>query len=161
PHLFKKVPYDTLKDFIGLTPLATQVGVVVVHPSLPAKGIREFIALARARPGQIAYASSGNGSFVHLAMALLASMADTKMIHVPYKGGGPAAVAIASGEVQAMAATIGSIIPHIEAQRLRPIGVTSDKRVSQYPQIPTIAEQGVPGYEFTAWIGSFLPAGVP
>ena len=160
-HLYKGLPYDALKDFIGLTPLALQVGVVVVHPSLPASSIKEFVALGRARPGQIVYASSGNGSFVHLAMALLNSMTNTKMVHVPYKGGGPAAIAIVSGEVQAMAATIGSVIPHIDSKRLRAIGVTSDKRVNQYPQVPTIAEQGVAGYEFTAWIGSFAPAGTP
>ncbi|HKA42823.1 MAG TPA: tripartite tricarboxylate transporter substrate binding protein [Burkholderiales bacterium] len=161
PHLYKKLPYDTLRDFVGVTPLALQVGIIVVHPSLPAKSIKEYIALGRAHPGQIVYASSGSGSFVHLAMALFNSMTDTKMIHVPYKGGGPAAIAIASGEVQAMAATIGSVIPHIEAKRLRPLGVTADHRVSQYPSVPTVAESGVPGYEFTAWIGAFVPGGTP
>jgi tripartite-type tricarboxylate transporter receptor subunit TctC len=94
-------------------------------------------------------------------MALFNSMTNTKMIHVPYKGGGPAAIAIASGEVQAMAATIGSVITHIESGRLRPLGVTSDQRVRQYPDVPTIAESGVKGYEFTAWIGAFAPAGTP
>ena len=161
PHLYKKLPYDTLKDFIGLTPLALQVGVVVVHPALPVSSIKEFIALGRARPGQIAYSSSGNGSYVHLAMALLNSMTNTRMVHVPYKGGGPAAIAIASGEVQAMAATIGSVMTHIDSKRLRPLGVTSERRVSQYRDVPTIAESGVPGYEFTAWIGAFAPAGTP
>ena len=161
PHLYKRLPYDTLKDFVGLTPLALQVGVVVVHPSLPARTTKEFIALAKARPGQITYASSGSGSFVHLAMALLNVMTDTKMVHVPYKGGGPAAIAIASGETQAMAATVGSVIPHIQSKRLRPLGVTSDRRVSQFPDIPTLAEGGVKGYEFTAWIGAFAPAATP
>jgi tripartite-type tricarboxylate transporter receptor subunit TctC len=161
PHLYKRLPFDTLKDFVGLTPLALQVGVVVVHPSLPARTTKEFVALAKARPGQITYASSGNGSFVHLAMALLNVMTDTKMVHVPYKGGGPAAIAIASGEVQAMAATVGSVIPHIQSKRLRPLGVTSDRRVSQFPDIPTLAEGGVKGYEFTAWIGAFAPGATP
>ncbi|HZM44987.1 MAG TPA: tripartite tricarboxylate transporter substrate binding protein [Burkholderiales bacterium] len=161
PHLYKKLPYDTLKDFIGITPLALQVGVVVVHPALPARTTKEFIALAKARPGQITYASSGSGSFVHLAMALLNVMTDTKMVHVPYKGGGPAAIAIASGETQAMAATVGSVIPHIQSKRLRPLGVTSNHRVSQFPDIPTLAEGGVKGYEFTAWIGAFAPAATP
>jgi tripartite-type tricarboxylate transporter receptor subunit TctC len=161
PHLYKKLPYDTLKDFIGLTALALQVGVIVVHPSLPARSIKEFIALGKARPDQIVYASSGNGSFVHLAMALLNSMTDTKMVHVPYKGGGPAVLAIVSGETQAMAATIGSVLPHLQSKRLRPIGVTADHRVSQFPEVPTIAEAGVKGYEFTAWIGAFAPAGTP
>src|SRR5262245_969025 len=93
PHLYKKLPYDTLKDFIGVTPLAVQVGMLVVHPSLPAKSVKEYVALAKARPGQIVYGSSGNGSFVHLAMALIGSMTKTNMTHVPFKGGGPAAIA--------------------------------------------------------------------
>lgn len=161
PHLYSKIPYDTMKDFVGIAPLARQVGILVVHPSLPATNVREFIDLGRKRPSQITYSSSGNGSFVHLGMALLASMSNTKLVHVPYKGGGPAAVAISSGEVQAMMATVGSVIPHINAKRLRAVAVTSDERITQYPQIPTIAEGGVKGYEFTAWIGALGPAGMP
>lgn len=161
PHLYKKLPYDTLRDFTGVTPLALQVGILVVHPSLPAKSVKEFVALGRARPDQIVYGSSGNGSFVHLAMALLNSMTGTRMVHVPFKGGGPAVIAIVSGEIQAMTATVGSVIPHINAKRLRPLGVTSEARVSQYPDVPTFAEAGVPGYEFTAWIGAFVAAGTP
>jgi len=160
PHLYKKLPYDTLRDFIGVTPLAVQVGMLVVHPSLPVRSVKEFVALGKARPDQIVYGSSGSGSFVHLAMALLNSMSDTKMVHVPYKGGGPATIALASGEIQAMTATIGSLIPHIESKRVRPVGVTSAKRVSQYPNVPAISE-GVPGYEFVAWIGAFVAAGTP
>lgn len=161
PHLYKKLPYDTMKDFASIGPLARQVGMLVVHPSLPVKTVREFIDLGRKRPDAITYSSSGNGSFVHLGMALMISMSGTKMIHVPYKGGGPAAVAIASGEVQAMMATVGSVIPHINSKRLRPIGVSSDERIPQFPQVQTIAEGGVKGYEFTAWIGALAPAGVP
>jgi tripartite-type tricarboxylate transporter receptor subunit TctC len=96
-HLYKKLPYDVLKDFIGVTPMARQVGMLVVHPSLPVKNGKEFIALAKRRPGEITYGSAGNGSYVHLSMALLASMAKVDMVHVPYKGGGPVNVAIASG----------------------------------------------------------------
>lgn len=161
PHLYKKLPYDTMKDFASVGPLARQVGMLVVHPSLPVKTVKEFIDLGKKRPNEITYSSSGNGSFVHLGMALMNSMSGTKMVHVPYKGGGPAAVAIASGEVQAMLATVGSVIPHINSKRLRPIGVSSDERISQYPQVQTIAEGGVKGYEFTAWIGALAPAGVP
>lgn len=161
PHLYKKLSYDTMKDFASVAPLARQVGMLVVHPSLPVKTIKEFVALGKKRPGEITYSSSGNGSFVHLGMALLNSMSNTRMIHVPYKGGGPAAVAIASGEVQAMMATVGSVIPHINSNRLRPIAVTSDDRITQYPQVPTIAEGGVKGYEFTAWIGALAPAATP
>ena len=160
PHLYKKLPYDTLRDFTGVTALAVQVGMLVVHPSLPAKTVKDFVALGKARPGQIVYASSGSGSFVHLAMALLNATTNTQMIHVPYKGGGPATIALASGETQAMTATIGSLIPHIQSQRIRPLGVTSAKRVSQYPDVPAIAES-VPGYEFVAWIGAFVPAATP
>ena len=160
-HLYKKLPYDTLKDFLGVTPLAAQVGMLAVHPSLPARSVKEFIALAKARPGEIIYGSSGNGSFVHLTMALFNSMTGTKMVHVPYRGGGPAAIGIASGETQAMIATIGVLIPQINAKQVRPLAVTSAARVKQFPEVPTLAEAGVPGYEFTAWIGAFVPAGTP
>ncbi len=160
PHLYKKIPYDTLKDFIGVTPLAVQVGMLVVHPSLPVKTTKEFIALGKARPDQITYGSSGNGSFVHLAMALLNATTGTRMIHIPFKGGGPATIALASGEIQAMTATIGSLVPHIDSKRVRPVGVTSAKRVNQYPNVPAISES-VPGYEFVAWIGAFVAANTP
>jgi tripartite-type tricarboxylate transporter receptor subunit TctC len=160
PHLYSKVPYDTLKDFVGISPLGRQVGMLVVHPSLPAKTVKEFVELGRKRPNDITYASSGNGSFVHLAMALINSMTNTRMVHVPYKGGGPAAVAISSGEVQAMTATVGSVIPHVNSKRLRPVAVTSEERISQYPDVPAIAET-VKGYEFTAWVGTFAPANTP
>jgi len=159
-HLYKKLNYDVLKDFTGLTTLAQQVGMLVVHPSLPVKSGKEFIALAKKRPGELVYGSAGNGSFVHLSMALMAEMAGIKMIHVPYKGGGPSGTALVAGETQAMLATIGSLYPHIKSGRVRPLGVSADKRVSQFPDVPTIAEF-VPGYEFTAWVGSFVPAGTP
>ncbi len=159
-HLYKKLNYDVLKDFIGVTTLARQVGMLVVHPSLPVKTGKEFIALAKKRPGEIVYGSAGNGSYVHLSMALMAAMADIKMIHVPYKGGGPAGTALVGGETQAMLATIGSLFTHINSGRVRPIGVSADKRVSQFPNVPAIAEF-VPGYEFTAWVGCFVPAGTP
>lgn len=159
-HLYKKLNYDPLKDFIGLTTLARQVGMLVVHPSLPVKTGNDFVALAKKRPGEIVYGSAGNGSFVHLSMALMAEMAGLKMIHVPYKGGGPAGTALVGGETQAMLATIGSLTPHLKSKRVRPLGVSSDKRTTQFPEVPAIAEF-VPGYEFTAWVGSFVPAGTP
>jgi tripartite-type tricarboxylate transporter receptor subunit TctC len=161
PHLYGKLPYDTLKDFVGVAPLSAQIGMLVVHPSLPSRSVKDLIALAKARPGQIVYASSGNGSFVHLTMALFNVMTGTKMIHVPYKGGGPAAIAIASGEAQAMIATIGSVMQQVSSGRVRPLAVTSDYRVAMFPQVPTLAEAGVTGYEFTAWIGMLAPAAVP
>ncbi|MDH4149876.1 MAG: tripartite tricarboxylate transporter substrate binding protein [Betaproteobacteria bacterium] len=159
-HLYKKLNYDVLKDFIGVTTLARQVGMLVVHPSLPVKTGKEFIALAKKRPGEIVYGSAGNGSYVHLSMALMASMANIKMIHVPYKGGGPSGTALVGGETQAMLATIGSLFTHIKSGRVRPLGVSADQRVSQFPNVPAIAEF-VPGYEFTAWVGTFVPAGTP
>jgi len=160
PHMVKKVPYDTLGDFSPVTTLAVQVAVLVVHPSLPVRSVKELIVLAKARPGEIAYASSGTGSFVHLTAALLASMTGINVIHVPYKGGGPAGIGLLSGEAQMMSATIGSVLPYIQSNRLRPLGVTSPARVRQFPDWPAIGES-IPGYDFTAWIGAFFPANTP
>jgi tripartite-type tricarboxylate transporter receptor subunit TctC len=159
-HLYKNLPYDTLGDFIGVTTLARQVSMLVVHPALPVKTTREFIELARKRPGEITYGSAGNGSALHLQTELLASMAKIKLVHVPYKGGGPVNIALASGEVQAVVATIASVGPNLNAKRVRPLGVTADKRLPQFPDVPAIAE-AVPGYEFTAWVGCFVPKGTP
>lgn len=159
-HLYKKLPYDTLGDFIGITTLARQVGIMVVHPSLPAKSVKEFIALAKKRPNEIVFGSAGSGSYVHLAYALFQSLTGTKMIHVPYKGGGPSSIALISGETQVTIATIGSVFTHLKAGRVRPLGVTSEKRTTQFPDVPAIAE-AVPGYEFTAWVGCFVPKGTP
>lgn len=159
-HLYKKLPYDVLKDFIGVTTLARQVGVLVVHPSLPVKSVKELIALAKRRPGQIVYGASGNGSYAHMAMALFVSMSRTSMLNVQYKGAGPGNIALIAGETQAMLTTLGSIAPHIKAGQVRALGVSSDTRTTQFPDIPAIAES-VPGYEFTGWVGCFVPAGTP
>jgi tripartite-type tricarboxylate transporter receptor subunit TctC len=161
PHLYGKLPYDTLKDFVGIAPISAQIGMLIVHPSLPVKSAKEFIALAKSKPGQLTYSSSGNGSFVHLTMALFAAMSDLKLVHVPYKGGGPAAISISSGETQAQMGTIGAVMQQIVNKRVRPLAVTSDYRVEAFPQVPTLAEAGVAGYEFTAWIGALGPAGMP
>ena len=161
PHLYKKLPYDTLKDFIGVTPLVKQVNFLVVHPSLPVKSVKEFIALAKARPGEVVYASTGSGGTAHLGMALFNSMSGTRMTHVPYKGGGAAGVALIGGEVQALIASMAVVGPYIPQKRVRVLGVTSDARVKALPDVPTIAEAGVPGYESTAWVGTFLPAETP
>jgi tripartite-type tricarboxylate transporter receptor subunit TctC len=160
-HLHKKLPYDTLGDFMGVTTLATQVGILVVHPSLPVKSVKELVALAKARPDQIIYGSSGNGSFAHLAMALFNSTTGTKMVNVTYKGGPPASVAVASGETQTTILTTGAIITQINTKRVRPLAVTSDTRIKNLPDIPTLAEAGIPGYEFTGWVGVFVPAKTP
>jgi tripartite-type tricarboxylate transporter receptor subunit TctC len=161
PHLYGKLPYDTLKDFVGVAPLSVQIGMLVVHPSLPVKSVKELVALAKSKPGQVVYSSSGNGSFVHLTMAMFAAMTDIKMTHVPYKGGGPAAISISSGETQAQFGTIGAVMQQVKANRVRPLAVSSDYRVDAFPNVPTLAEAGVPGYEFTAWIGTLAPAATP
>jgi len=159
-HLYRKLPYDALKDFIGITPMARLVGVLVVHPSLPVRTVKEFVALATSRPGEISYGSAGVGAYQHLAGSLFANMAGVKMVHVPYKGGSLASVATASGEIQALITPISETLPQMQSGRVRPIAVTSDKRVAQYPQLPTIGET-VKGYEFVSWMGSFVPAGTP
>lgn len=157
PHILKKLPYDTLRDFTSISLMAAQTGLISVHPSLPVKSAKDLVALARARPGQILYASAGAGTFSHLAMALIDSMTGTKMVNVPYKGGGPGTTAAVSGETQVIAGTPAALVPHLNSGRLRLIGVTSDVRLAQFPQTPTIAESGIPGYEFRGWVVGMGP----
>lgn len=159
-HIYKSLPYDTMRDFTGVMPLAVQIGMLVVHPSLPVKTVKELIALAKSKPNEIAWASTGTGSYTWLTMALLLQMTGTQMLEVNYKGGGPATIALTAGEVQAFFVGIGSLTAALPAGRVRALGVASDKRLKQFPDIPTIAES-VPGYELTAWIGSFVPSGTP
>ena len=158
--LYKKLPYDTLNDFIGVSMLIRQVGILMVHPSMPVKSVGELIALAKKRPDQILYGSAGSGSGGHLMMAQLISMAGVRMVHVPYRGGSPSMTATVSGEVQAIVSIIGPVLSHINANRVRALAVTSENRVKEFPELPAIGET-VPGYEFTAWVGAFVPAGTP
>lgn len=161
-HLYgKKLAYDTLKDFTGIGMLSAQPGVLTVHPSLPVKTPKEFIALAKSRPGQINYSSSGNGSAPHLQMALLISMTGIDITHVPYKGGAPQVTALLSGETQASFATVGTVINHIRGGKLRPLGLGSTKSSKVLPGVPTLDESGVKGYDMSPWIGVFAPAGTP
>ena len=159
--LYKKVPYDTLNDFTPIALLVAQPGVLVVHPALPTKTVKQFIALAKARPDQITYASNGPGGSLHLQMALFASMANIKLIHVPYKGGAPLVTSLLSGETQSSTATMNTVLPHLKSGRLRALGVTSGKRSSILPDVPTIAEAGVAGYDVNPWVGAFGPARMP
>ncbi|MDP2240114.1 MAG: tripartite tricarboxylate transporter substrate binding protein [Burkholderiales bacterium] len=161
-HIYgKQLNYETLRDFTGVGLLTAQPGVLTVHPSLPVKTTGDFLALAKSRPGQILYSSSGNGSAPHLQMALLASMAAIRLVHVPYKGGAPQVTALVSGETQVSFATIGTVINQIRQGRLRPLGVGSAQRTKALPGVPTLSESGVPGYEMAPWVGMFAPAGTP
>ncbi|MDP2397576.1 MAG: tripartite tricarboxylate transporter substrate binding protein [Burkholderiales bacterium] len=160
-HIYRKLAYDTMKDFTGVGMLSAQPGVLTVHPSLPVKTVKEFIALAKSRPGQINYSSSGNGSAPHLQMALLISMTGIDITHVPYKGGAPQVTALMAGETQASFATVGTVINHIRGGKLRPLGLGSTKPSKALPNVPTLAESGVPGYDMSPWIGVFVPAGTP
>jgi tripartite-type tricarboxylate transporter receptor subunit TctC len=159
--LYKKMPYDTVKDFAPISLVASVPNILVVHPSVPAKSVKELIALAKAKPGALAFASSGNGSSIHLSGELFKSMTDVDMVHVPYKGSGPALTDLVGGQVQLMFDNMPSSFPHVKAGRLRALAVTSSKRSPAAPDVPTIAESGVPGYESVAWFGILAPAGTP
>ena len=159
PHLMK-LPYDTLNDFIGVTTMAIQVFMLTVHPSMPVNSVKELIALARKRPNEILYGTGGVGSALHLGMALFASMAGINLVHVPYKGGGPAYVSLVAGQTQVSLPSVGSVMNYIKNKQMRALGVTSEERIRQLPDVPAIAET-VPGYEFTAWVGAYVPAGTP
>ena len=161
PSLIPKLPYDTIKDFAPVTVAVTSSYVLVVHPSLPVKTVKELIALARARKGEINYSSSGSSGPQHLAGELFKLMARVDMTHVPYKGGGPAATALVGGHVQAQFSTPVSALPHVKVRRLRPLGVTGLKRNDAFPGVPTIAEAALPGYEAETWWGILAPARTP
>lgn len=161
PATYKKVPYDALRDFAPITLVASVPGILVVHPSLPARSVKELIALAKARAGEIAFASGGHGSYSHLSLELFNTMAGIRMLHVPYKGSGPAVIDLLAGHVSAMISNALSAIPHVRSGRLRALGVTSAKRAAVMPDVPAIAEAGVPGYESVQWTGLLAPAGTP
>jgi tripartite-type tricarboxylate transporter receptor subunit TctC len=160
PAVYKKMPYDTLRDFAPITQAVSLPSLIVVHPAV-AKSVKELIALAKARPGEILFASAGRGSNPHLAMELFASMAQIRMIHVPYKSGPPALIDVIAGHVAIMASGMSSSLPQVRAGKLRALGATSARRAAAAPDIPTIAEAGLPGYESMQWYGLLAPAGTP
>ena len=159
--LYAKLGYDLIKDFAPVCLLASTPNIVVVHPSVPARSVKELIALARARPGALDVASSGAGSSAHLAGELFKSMAGIKMNHVPYKGGGPAVIALLSGEVSVGFATTPSVIQHVKNGRLRALAVTTAKRSPSTPDLPTVSEAGLKGYEAGTWYGLLVPSATP
>ena len=158
PHIYRKLAYDTLRDFTPISNMVNFPLLLVAHPSLPVKNVRDLIALAKARPGEITYSSPGSGNSGHLTAALFDSMAKIKTVHVPYKGTAPAVVAVLSGETQLTWSSIPTILPHVRSGRVRALGVGNKERLAALPDFPTIAESGVPGYEGYAWGGMIGPA---
>jgi tripartite-type tricarboxylate transporter receptor subunit TctC len=161
PSLRRKMPYDPLKDFAPITMATNSPGLVVVHPGLPVRSVRDLIELARAKPGQMNYASPGNGTSPHFAGALFNLTAGINLVHVPYKGAGPAIADLIGGQVQVSFASMLSAITHARAGRLRAIAVTGLKRSPALPDLPTVSESGLPGFESGSWQGFFAPAGTP
>jgi tripartite-type tricarboxylate transporter receptor subunit TctC len=162
PALYKKLPYDALNDFTPITVAVVSPNLMVVHPSIPARSVKDLIALAKARPDQIFYASGGNGTNSHMATALFASMAQIRLAHVPYKGSTPGVIDLIAGNVAMTTNSMSTLLSHVRAGKLRPLGVASRKRVAAAPDLPTIAEAaGLPDYESAQWTGLWAPAGTP
>jgi tripartite-type tricarboxylate transporter receptor subunit TctC len=159
--LIGKVPYDTGRDFAPITLMARAPNALVAHPSLPAHSVKELVALARARPGAINYGSGGNGSTPHLSAALFAAMAGIELTHIPYKGTAPATADLIGGQVQIAFLGIPAVLPHLKTGKLRVLAVTGLQRSPELPDIPTVDESGVPGYEVSPWYGLLAPAGTP
>ena len=161
PHIYAKLTFDPLRDLTPVIPAVDVINVLVVHPALPVKSVKELIVLAKARPGELNYGSSGPGGSDHIATELFASHSGTKLTNISYKGGAPAMVDLVAGNIQMMIATMAVAVGPIKGGRLRALGVTSRKRFELMPQIPTVAEAGVPGYEAVFWFGTFVPSGTP
>lgn len=160
-NLYAKPGYDPVKDFTPITLLAVAPTVVCVNPSVPAKSLKDLIALAKAKPGELRFASGGAATPPHMAGEIFASMTGIKLVHVPYKGGGPAHAGLLGGEASMMFDTAASILPHVRAGRLRALAIARSQRLPEYPDLPTFTEAGVAGYEVNAWYSMHAPAGVP
>jgi tripartite-type tricarboxylate transporter receptor subunit TctC len=161
PSLYQKLPFDPIKDFEPIALVVSSMNVLVVHPSVAAKSVKELIALAKSQPGKLSYGSSGVGGAGHLAGVLFDQLAGTQMTHVPYKGGAPAMIGLVGGEVNMVFATAETAIPQVKANKIRALGVTTAKRSALVPDLPTIAEAGLPGYEANNWYGLVAPAKTP
>ena len=161
PTLYPKLPYDPIKDFAPVTLLAMVPNAMVVHPALPVRTVKDVLAVARAKPGQMLYGSGGNGSAAHLAVVYFELLAKIKLTHIPYKGTGPAIVDLIAGQTSMMITGMAALMPHIKSGKLRPLAVGTAKRLAVLPDVPTINEAGVPGYEATQWYGILAPAATP
>ncbi len=161
PALHKKLPFDAIRDFTPITQLATLPHILIVHPSLPVKSVKDLIALARSKPGELNFASSGIATSTHLAAELFMYMTKTSMVNVPFKGGAPAMVGMLGGQCQLNFATISTALPHVRSGKIRALAVTTAKRSVAASEFPTIAEAGVPGYEHASWVGLLATAKVP
>lgn len=159
--VYQKLPYDTVRDFVSVSMIATGPYVLVVHPSVPAKSLRDLVALAKSMPGKLTYASASPGSGFHMAAERLNMMAGIRTLHVPFKGGAPAGVAVLGGEVDMMFSSPAVVLPHVRSGRMRALAVSTPGRFAELPDVPTMAEQGMPEFDATAWYGLFAPAGTP
>jgi tripartite-type tricarboxylate transporter receptor subunit TctC len=161
PHLYSKLPYNPLRDFVPISEVAYNPQFLDVHPSIPVRSVKELIALAKARPGQLNFGSAGQGTTAHMAMELFRSISKVDLVHVPYKGTGPALIDLIGGHLSLMFDVVLTTLPHMKAGKVRVLGVSSLARVEVAPEVPTIAESGLPGYEALVWFGLFVPAGTP
>jgi tripartite-type tricarboxylate transporter receptor subunit TctC len=161
PATFKHVPYDALRDFAPITQAAIQTLVLATHPSFPARNVKELIAIAKARPGDVSFSSPGFGTNPEMGMELFLYLTGTRMLHVPYRGGGESILALVAGHVSVTVASMLGTMPHVRSGKLRALGVTSSKRVATAADVPTVAEGGVPGYESLQWYGLLAPTGTP
>jgi tripartite-type tricarboxylate transporter receptor subunit TctC len=161
PALFEKLPFNVERDFAPVSLVVSAPYVLVAHPSLPAKSLKDLVALAKAKPGALSYSTGGSGTNLHIAAELFALQAGVRLLHIPYKGGGPALASVIAGETALSFPSLGAVLPQVNAKRLRAIAITSTQRSPLLTQVPTIAESGFPDYAFTSWVGILAPGGTP